>query len=539
MEITALGHAGFLVETAEVVVVADPWLSPTGAFDSGWMQLPKNHQLAPMVREKLSTGPRQRFLYISHEHRDHYDPDFIASLPTRDVTVILARFGRSWLRDQIAAMGFQRIEVLGDGQKLPLPGGYARLWVCDAGVNRDSALLVRLGEHSFLDLNDCKIHDRLDQVVKEEGRIDVFTAQFSGAIWHPTSYQYPRKSYEAIARRKVFSKFEAVARAIETVQPRRFLSSAGPVAFLDPELLHVNFEAVNIFPRAPKLFQYLRGRLKNTVMTLGEPAPGDVLRVATDELVPLGTERVTDENFEAYVRKYASDMSSVFEARRRTLSRDELMVRFEQFRAALQEKLEALTVSDRVIFPLFAAFRELPQRILRVDFAGRQITEVSAIDEERAYVFITGAGDFIPVLERKMGWEEFLLSCRQQMRRTPDLYDAILHGYLALEVEDLPAFSDQIRAQDNLKQRIEVEAGGKRYSIRRYCPHQGADLSQGWIQDNRYLVCPRHRWQFDLEDGGHCRANNVTCDALELPRRDEGPAQVQLQLEEEPPNSKA
>ncbi len=533
-----MGHAGFLVESDEVVLVADPWLSPVGAFDSGWMQLPRNHQLAPMVREKLSTDARQKFLYISHEHRDHFDPDFLASLPTRDITVILGKFGRTALRDAIAGLGFQRIAVLADGDKLPLPGGYARVWTVDQGVNRDSALLVRLGQHSFLNLNDCKIHDRLDQVVQEEGRIDVFTAQFSGAIWHPTSYQYPRKTYEAISRRKQFSKFEAVARAIETLKPRWYLASAGPVAFLDPDLMHVNFESVNIFPRAPRLFQYLRGRLKDGTPTLGEPAPGDVLHVATDELEALGSERVTDESFEAYIHQYARDMSAVFEARRRTLTRDELLSRFEQLREILQAKLDALTVSDRVLFPLYCAFRELPQRILRVDFAGREIKEVPEIDTQRAYVFIASAGDLVPVLDGKMGWEEFLLSCRQQMRRTPDLYDTILHGYLALELEDLPEFCEQIRATEARKQRVEIEAGGRRYSIRRFCPHQGADLSQGWIQDNRYLVCPRHRWMFDLEDGGHCRANNVTCEALELPLRDEEGAQAeQLQLEAEAPDA--
>ncbi|HZH76914.1 MAG TPA: MBL fold metallo-hydrolase, partial [Archangium sp.] len=77
MQITFLGHAGFLVETQHALVVVDPWLSPQGAFDSAWMQFPRNHQLAPMVREKLESSTKERFLYISHEHKDHYDPDFL------------------------------------------------------------------------------------------------------------------------------------------------------------------------------------------------------------------------------------------------------------------------------------------------------------------------------------------------------------------------------------------------------------------------------------------------------------------------------
>ena len=35
MQITYLGHAGFCVETSRSIVVMDPWVSPTGAFDSG------------------------------------------------------------------------------------------------------------------------------------------------------------------------------------------------------------------------------------------------------------------------------------------------------------------------------------------------------------------------------------------------------------------------------------------------------------------------------------------------------------------------
>jgi len=45
----------------------------------------------------------------------------------------------------------------------------------------------------------------------------------------------------------VASKFETVARAIETVRPRVYLPSAGPPCFLDPMLMHLNFERMNVF----------------------------------------------------------------------------------------------------------------------------------------------------------------------------------------------------------------------------------------------------------------------------------------------------
>src|SRR5712671_6501108 len=83
MQIGYLGHAGFVVETEGAVVVADPWVSRHGAFASAWMQLPQNHHLAPLVRRKLEDPRKPRFVYVSHEHGDHFDREFLASVGCR------------------------------------------------------------------------------------------------------------------------------------------------------------------------------------------------------------------------------------------------------------------------------------------------------------------------------------------------------------------------------------------------------------------------------------------------------------------------
>src|SRR5258708_1955765 len=98
MQLTYLGHAGFCVETADAVIIMDPWLSPDGAFDSAWFQFPQNHHLAPFVRRKLSDSGKQRFVYVSHEHHDHFDPAFLSSLPNKDITYVLPHFQRDALR---------------------------------------------------------------------------------------------------------------------------------------------------------------------------------------------------------------------------------------------------------------------------------------------------------------------------------------------------------------------------------------------------------------------------------------------------------
>jgi UDP-MurNAc hydroxylase len=64
------------------------------------------------------------------------------------------------------------------------------------------------------------------------------------------------------------------------------------------------------------------------------------------------------------------------------------------------------------------------------------------------------------------------------------------------------------------QKRVVVEAGGTRYSINRYCPHQGGDLSLGWLEQGKLWTCPRHRWQFDLEKDGQCTTSNTSISAV-------------------------
>ncbi|QKJ29887.1 Rieske 2Fe-2S domain-containing protein [Mucilaginibacter mali] len=42
---------------------------------------------------------------------------------------------------------------------------------------------------------------------------------------------------------------------------------------------------------------------------------------------------------------------------------------------------------------------------------------------------------------------------------------------------------------------------GKVFAVSSKCPHAGEDLSGGWCSDESKLVCPYHRYSYDLETG--------------------------------------
>jgi len=512
VQITYLGHAAFCVETPRAIVITDPWLSPHGAFDSAWFQFPRNHHLAPFVREKLSESSKERFVYISHEHGDHFDQEFLNSVQNRDFTIVIPHFRRAALRAAFADYRPKALVSCVDRQEVAIPGGYLKLYLDNSGLNRDSAIIIRAEGQSFLDLNDCKLYDLLPSIAQDQGPFDVFTCQFSGATWHPTCYEYPRALYERISERKVLSKFETVARAIETITPRVFLPSAGPACFLDPMLIQLNFERVNIFPRAPKLLRYLDKRLPNSHTRCMEIMPGDVLDVESGQYVRQAEERVDEENFEPYIRSYAALYAGFF-AERKTQCLGISTV-LERLRAELYRKLSNLTLHERVHTPLYFALNDCSQQMVRVDFPKKKVEFVTQIHGSDYYSIRAPSWEVVRVLDGKLTWEEFALTFRMRLNREPDVYQTLVQGFLLMEAEDMNEFCVKLLDIEEQQKRTVVEAGGTRYAIDRSCPHQGGDLSRGWLEDARFWTCPRHRWQFDLQKGGQCTTSNASIRAV-------------------------
>lgn len=68
---------------------------------------------------------------------------------------------------------------------------------------------------------------------------------------------------------------------------------------------------------------------------------------------------------------------------------------------------------------------------------------------------------------------------------------------------------DQSKLKDITVQQINVE--GKQMVLIKFkdeffataykCPHAGADISQGWCNDEGNLVCPFHRYEYHLKNG--------------------------------------
>src|SRR5947209_3029036 len=114
MRMTFLGHVGFSVETGGGSVLCDPWFTP--AYFGSWFPFPRNDGLDP-------TGfSSPDYLYISHLHRDHFDPEWLARHVDKRARVLLPAFDVSFLERELRAIGFEYFVRTRHGEPVDLDG---------------------------------------------------------------------------------------------------------------------------------------------------------------------------------------------------------------------------------------------------------------------------------------------------------------------------------------------------------------------------------------------------------------------------------
>jgi nitrite reductase (NADH) small subunit/3-phenylpropionate/trans-cinnamate dioxygenase ferredoxin subunit len=56
---------------------------------------------------------------------------------------------------------------------------------------------------------------------------------------------------------------------------------------------------------------------------------------------------------------------------------------------------------------------------------------------------------------------------------------------------------------------------GEYFAIDDYCPHMGASLSAGYVEDG-VVTCPWHAWRFCIQDGTWCDNPKLKVNAYEV-----------------------
>ncbi|MDZ4825553.1 MAG: Rieske 2Fe-2S domain-containing protein [Actinomycetota bacterium] len=492
---TFLGHVGFFVETDGGSVLCDPWFNP--AYFGSWFPFPRNDTL------DVAPFSAPDYLYVSHLHRDHFDPAFLTRFVDKRARVLLPDFPAPFLRQALEACGFRHFVETRDGVPLDLDGLDVTILAMSApadGPLGDSAIVIADASARVLNQNDARPGD--PGVLQQYGPYDAHIVQFSGAIWYPIVYDFAPEERDRLAREKRVNQMARSRQYIEWVKAANVFPAAGPPCFLDADLFALNDltgDPANIFPDQSVFLDELRAAGIDTARLI---VPGSVIELEPDVCRvthPAGDAEVmrpfTDKA--AYLREYRADWSAWIDDEHDRWSRARAPI---DLVAELAQWFEPLLANAPITSAGVAGLVVLDpgaDDAIAVDFVESEVRPwrgepfVYKADVDR--VLLTTL-----VGEHTEDWVNSLfLSCRFRAHRPGPFNEYVMTFFKALSPERI-AYVEQCYRQGRKADEFFERDG---WRIERWCPHRQADLTRFGDIEAGVLTCSLHHWQFDLETG--------------------------------------
>ena len=503
LRITCTGHAGLLIETkAGGSILCDPWRSP--AYLASWFVFPDNSHID-------FAGMRPDYLYVSHLHRDHFDPDLLRAEVDHRATVLLPEFASDDLEVALEDVGFRHFVRTRDGEPIELDGGL-RLMITALvspadGPLGDSALSVDDGDVRILNQNDARPRD-IDSVLRL-GPYDGHFLQYSGAIWYPVVYDLPEATKSKLAARKRVDGMERAMRFVEAVRASYVFPNSGPACFLDDDLFELNdFDGAldNPFPDQRAFIDYLEQH--------GVDAARLILPGSEVDLTPEGCsvshsfseaeiEAIFDDK-RSYLRSYAERKRPLIQAARDEWRHSlELDVAAREPGSGVLDELAAwwnplLQLGDQICAGVDACvLLDLGDEKIVIDFHAREVRPFAG--EECPYRFEIAPELIATQLARhEVDWVNSLFLSMRFRAARKGAYNEHIYTFFKCLAPDRVSFAEGwYDEQEHSGERIRIGD----YLVQRRCPHLKADLARFGQVKEGILQCMMHGWQFELATG--------------------------------------
>lgn len=241
MKITKYGSATVLLETDDVKVLCDPWLTD-GIYYGSWCNYP------PINLEECDFSGID-YVYVSHVHPDHFDPKTM-ELINKDVPVLIHAYHQKFLKFNIERLGFNVIE-LENGVPLKIspttnfsifaaddcnPEICGKIFGCvnddvKGSMQLDSICVMANDNYTLVNTNDCpypiaaKTLERIKTIFPV---IDFALIGYTSASLFPhCMIDYTKAQYQKGKEKARLSGLATGLNTLKTIKPRYYMPFAG------------------------------------------------------------------------------------------------------------------------------------------------------------------------------------------------------------------------------------------------------------------------------------------------------------------------
>ena len=293
MKVTKIGSATVIIETHNKKILCDPWLTD-GVYYGSWCNYP------PIDLNKIEFNDID-YIYISHVHPDHFDPNTMKFLKN-SIPVFIHKYNTKFLKNNIEKIGFNVIELengapysISDDLKITIfaadncdPKICGHMFGCvtydiKGSMQLDSLCVVEDGQFVLVNTNDCPFEiaeQALVEVKKTYKNIDIALIGYTSASLFPhCMIDYTEAEMEIGKQHAKNRGLQTALKTLSLLQPKYYMPFAGTyilggknffknfnlpipeiqdaVYFLDLNLQNINIDAKPIILNNSEYFDLL------------------------------------------------------------------------------------------------------------------------------------------------------------------------------------------------------------------------------------------------------------------------------------------
>ncbi len=225
MKVVHYGNACFSLFHNGVHVLCDPWLEAP-AVAGGWEKFPPS----PV---RVKDIPKPDYLYISHIHSDHCEPETLKALD-KEIPVIGLSREPAYLEKLLRQAGFKNLLLVPEGKPTEVAPG---LTVETFGATFDHVVSAVIDSSVIFNFSGCVVVNCNDNSPGEEfcqdvahryPKIDLAFLPCSGGGSYPAMYgNLSDTEKERIIRQALEKKFSLFTRAVDLMKPAVVVPVAG------------------------------------------------------------------------------------------------------------------------------------------------------------------------------------------------------------------------------------------------------------------------------------------------------------------------
>jgi len=229
MKLTYYGNAMMLLKGKNTSVLCDPWVTFDRVSKSGLYTFPE----LKLTRADVE-AIKPDFLYITHTHEDHFDPDTLCLFP-KDQPILVSWYpANNFTEKNVKALGFTDVRVADKENGLALNGS-DHCWIEPNGIYEDvdSLGVFKIDDFQVLNANDNPYDDdQVKSLRKRFGQLDLACVPFSFQGPYPGFYEnLSDEERSTEARKKTIRNYDQLLSYLKTLDPKLFFPFAAGAVY--------------------------------------------------------------------------------------------------------------------------------------------------------------------------------------------------------------------------------------------------------------------------------------------------------------------